>query len=116
MFKIYRQEGCQFECRLRYSAMRANCTPWNYPVPHGLDDIGICTRKFTYVKSDMIYKSYSELFTDLMNDPQSLKNCDCLPNCEEVSYETQVGFIYLWPYLYDIYKIVGHYAALSLVK
>ena len=42
MFRSYRQQGCQFECRLRNSAKRAGCVPWDYPLPPGGVSEEIC--------------------------------------------------------------------------
>ena len=38
MFKHYRNSGCVFECRLKYAITKANCIPWDYPVPSGIDE------------------------------------------------------------------------------
>ena len=86
MFKTYRQKGCHFECRLRYAAHHANCIPWDYPIPKGFEGIAICL-------SQLNGTNLLREFHDGMDDPNSLKNCsyDCLPDCEEVKYDTQVG-------------------------
>ena len=84
MFKFYRQEGCQFECRLRNSAKVANCIPWDYPIPPGIYGIDICTDE-NLGGPITSFKNFSRI----MSDPEYLRNCSCLPNCEEVTYETQ---------------------------
>ena len=82
LFKIYRQKGCQFECRLRYAANFTNCIPWDYPVPEDLDGIDICL-------SERDGRNMLKEFGLKMDDPKALESCDCLPDCEEIKYETQ---------------------------
>ena len=82
LFKFYRQKGCQFECRLRYAANFTNCIPWDYPVPEDLDGIDICL-------SEREGKNMLKEFGGKMDDPVALEKCDCLPDCEEIKYETQ---------------------------
>ena len=82
LFKIYRQKGCQFECRLRYAANFTNCIPWDYPVPDDLDGIDICL-------SERDGRNMLKEFGLKMDDPDALESCDCLPDCEEIKYDTQ---------------------------
>ena len=86
MFKTYRQEGCLFECRLRYAQNITNCIPWDYPVPEDLDDVDIC---LTW--HDGINKLKE--FEDIMDDLEVIQSAcqGCLPDCEKITYETQVG-------------------------
>ena len=83
MFKTYRQEGCLFECRLRYAQNITNCIPWDYPVPQDLGDVNIC---LTWQNETNKLKE----FDAIMNDPDVIETCKCLPDCEEITYETQV--------------------------
>ena len=85
MFKIYRQKGCQFECRLKYAAHLANCIPWDYPIPKGHEGMKICLSALNGTNSLKEFHNY-------MDDPTALENClfDCLPDCEEVKYGFQV--------------------------
>ena len=32
VFKVYTKIACLFECKMKYSARRCGCIPWNYPV------------------------------------------------------------------------------------
>ena len=82
MFKLYRKEGCIFECRLRFAAQTAGCIPWDYPTPKNMTDMPFC-------KSSENEKTL-EIFDQVMDSKGSLANCNCLSNCEEVHYETQV--------------------------
>ena len=82
MFKVYTKRGCQFECRLRVAAANASCIPWDYPVPKDLEGIEIC---LTFLNGNNPF----EQFHARMDDPQSLQNCTCLPDCEEITYKTQ---------------------------
>ena len=81
MFKIYTKRGCQFECRLRDAAAYAKCIPWDYPVPKDLEGTEICLTKGS--------TNSLERFHTRMDDPRSLHNCTCLPDCKEITYETQ---------------------------
>lgn len=82
MLKHYRKEGCLFECRLRFAAKKAGCIPWDYPMPKNMSDVPLC-------KSSNQDKTLEE-FGIQMDSKASLSNCNCLSNCEEVEYETQV--------------------------
>ena len=84
MFKVYRQKGCQFECRLRFAAFNANCIPWDYPIPKGFEGISVCLSAQNGTNS-------LQTFDQMMDDPDSVPNCDfdCFPDCEEVKYDTQ---------------------------
>ena len=78
IFKYYREEGCLFECRLRFAAQEAGCIPWDYPLLKNMSELPLC-------KSRTLEK-----FETSMDRNDSLTYCKCLPNCEEVEYETQV--------------------------
>ena len=84
MFQQYKEEGCLFECRLRNASSNTNCIPWDYPVPKDLDGIDICLAWQN--GTDKLRK-----FNAIMDDPEVINSCKCLPDCEEVTYETQVG-------------------------
>ena len=84
MFKEYSRRGCQFECRLRDAAAHANCIPWDYPVPIGLEGYEICLSSPRINNSNAL-----KIFQDRMDDPHSLKHCKCLPDCKEIIYKTQ---------------------------
>ena len=79
MFTFYRQKGCLFECKVRYSANRTGCTPWDFPVPKELSTMKFCNGQ------DLLK------FNQFMDYPISHQTCDCLPDCEEVTFETQVS-------------------------
>ena len=84
MFVEYSKRGCQFECRLRDAAAYANCIPWDYPVPVGLEGHEICLAATLMNNSNAL-----KIFQARMDDPASLDICDCLPDCEETIYKTQ---------------------------
>ena len=83
MFRAYTKRGCQFECRLRDAAAHAKCIPWDYPMPKDLEGIEICLTMLNATTNPL------GKFHARMDDPQPLQNCDCLPDCEEITYETQ---------------------------
>ena len=91
MLTLYREEGCLFECRLRFAAKNAGCIPWDYPMPRNLSDMPLCTSSSGNYYSNLGISRTLEKFEQLMNSNRSLANCNCLTNCEEVEYETQVG-------------------------
>ena len=86
MLKHYRKEGCLFECRIRYAADQAGCIPWDYPMPKNMSEIPLCKLS---VDEQTLLK-----FEQFMDSEASLRNCNCLSNCQEVKYETQVSFSY----------------------
>ena len=86
MLKQYRKEGCLFECRVRFAATMAGCIPWDYPLPTNMTDLPLC-------KSSVDEQTLEE-FGRLMESQESLTNCNCLSNCQEVKFETQVSIFY----------------------
>ena len=89
MFKQYTKRGCQFECRLRDAAAYASCIPWDYPVPKDLEGIEICLTMLNSVDHVNGTTSPMGKFHSRIDDPRSLQNCTCLPDCEEITYKTQ---------------------------
>ena len=95
MFKIYSEEGCLFECRLRSAFNFSGCIPWDYPIPPIVqqsqkDQVKICNS--TRRGDEIVNESDLTMFNDYMNDEMSVHNCKCQPNCEEVTFETQVRY------------------------
>ena len=86
MFRKYRQVGCLFECRLRNAIQSASCIPWNYPIPHGINESDFETC------SNMVENGTSNLvqFHTSMDETISTRGCDCMPDCEEVTFKPQV--------------------------
>ena len=84
LFRIYSEEGCLFECRLRNASSHTNCIPWDYPVPQDLDGIDICLGWQNGTNN-------MKKFNAIMDDPEVINTCNCLPDCEHITYETQVG-------------------------
>lgn len=36
-FKFYTEKACLFDCALNQTRERCGCTPWNFPVPDGVE-------------------------------------------------------------------------------
>ncbi len=87
LFNKYNESACLFECRLAYAATRAKCIPWDYPVP-GLGNLS--TLPMCVASKVIGQKNAIRNFEDLMSSKKSAESCNCLPNCEEVSFKTQV--------------------------
>ena len=88
MFNEYTHKGCIFECRVKNAFNIVKCIPWDYPIPPTLmrsQNIQICnSSRETNQESEL------ELFDNYMNSRESIENCDCMPDCEQQSFETQV--------------------------
>ena len=80
MFQFYKQTKCLFECRLRFAAGKANCIPWDYPQPEGLEDDPICT------------SMELPIFEGAMDSAKALDGCVCLPDCDHVAFKVQASF------------------------
>ncbi len=85
MFNFYDEKSCQFECRLQYAANKSGCIPWDYPIPKGFSGLPICTLSSADPNMDGLV-----IFENAMDSADSLSGCECLPNCEETQYRTQV--------------------------
>ena len=95
LFNSYSEQGCIFECVLKVGTgnSKPNCTPWDYPLPHGMDDAPLCT---SYSDGKTFFNSLKG-FETMMEDPEILDNCthECMPNCEEVTYSYMLDTTYL---------------------
>ena len=82
--------GCLFECRLKFAITGAGCIPWNYPIPVGINeaDFETCTNiAFENATSNLA------LFQSAIESENSTKDCDCMPDCEEVTFKPQVRIV-----------------------
>ncbi len=102
MFQSYNEKACQFECRLKFAARQAGCIPWDYPVPQrsaGGDDLDwgaleICRSNHSGENGE----NRLSVFERAMDSDAALRQSgcdDCSPNCEEVTFETQVNTLEL---------------------
>ncbi len=90
MFKPYDEQSCLFECRLEHAIGKSGCVPWDYPNP--LDDEGRAWSDFEICTASIDKKENKlALFEEMMNNGRESVECDCLPNCEETAYRTQVS-------------------------
>ena len=86
MFNAYSHKGCQFECRLNKAFQRVRCIPWDYPVPPAVlkeqqEEVRICTAGPGGNLSE---------FEAFMDSAESISDCKCEPDCDEVTFETHV--------------------------
>ena len=80
-----------FECRLRNAIDEVGCVPWDYPIPPTITMEGInqlCNSSFAH--DETVENSTLSRFEAFMNSGESMTNCECLADCEEVVYEAQV--------------------------
>ena len=101
LFVKYSQQGCLFECSLRYAVAKAGCLPWDYPMPTGIraDLLPVCLANYEANNSRVgdlsgIFNtgwldSRIAAFDDAMNE-RDVISCDCLPDCEGITYDVQV--------------------------
>ena len=85
MFIQYKQLGCMFECRLKFAIISSGCIPWDYPVPGGMDEA-----KFDVCVANKNGSDTLASFQQVMDSEKSIRNCKCIPDCQEVKYEPQV--------------------------
>ena len=93
MFNGYSQKGCIFECRLKYTFSHVKCIPWDYPVPPSLvksKHVEMCDS--SYSSSETPADSKLATFENYMNSKESIEDCNCLPDCEQQVFETQVSY------------------------
>ena len=92
MLSNYTYEGCIFECRLNNTYKAIRCMPWDYPIPPDIEEGGNEIRMCNSSSEQKDSTSESDLakFEDFMKSDKSTSNCDCLPECEEESFKTQV--------------------------
>ena len=82
-----------FECRLKNAIRAIGCVPWDYPMPPSMSSEGIkefCNSSFA--ENGSVDNSTLSRFDAFMNNGESISSCECLSDCEEVVYETQVIF------------------------
>ena len=86
MFKYYTQKSCQFECALATALKNSGCIPFN--MPHLYKEAGdeaLCTR------------DHLAYFEQNMTDSSTLSHCDCLPDCEGVTFSYTTNTLQLDP-------------------
>ena len=93
MLNVYSKQGCLFECRLENAFELTGCIPWDYPIPPSLEkehnyQIKMCNS--SKPEDENLAQSDLAKFDDYMSEEDSVRNCSCLPDCEEVVFETQV--------------------------
>ena len=79
MFQFYKQTKCLFECRLKFAAAEANCIPWDYPQPEGLEGEPICRSRELH------------MFETAMDSAKALDGCDCPPDCHHTVFKVQAS-------------------------
>ena len=87
MLTRYSYKGCMFECRLANAIRAAGCVPWDYPIPPSMNFEGsqeFCNSRSSENGSTLLR------FDAFMNSGESMSNCECAADCEEVVYKTQV--------------------------
>ena len=77
MFNYYTYKSCMFECKLRNVIQTMGCTAWYLPQSEEWSGTPLCTA------------SYLDWFLFRMGSREATANCDCLPDCEEVTFETK---------------------------
>ncbi len=90
IFLNYTQKACLFECTVRQAIDKADCLPWDYPIPKlsWSKDLRVCLNN---LDSNEI-----QAFNAAMDEADT-KVCDCMPDCEGVTYDIQVDRIKLPP-------------------
>ena len=89
IFESYSKKGCIFECSVKFAIEKVGCLPWDFPVSSAWDDtnLEICysinTESQSFNKVAMFYEA--------MHNDSNLKQCQCLPDCEQTIYDTQVS-------------------------
>ena len=72
LFNSYSKSGCEFECAVKSSSIACNCLPWSIP------------RNDNHSKTcDMIGNL---CFKNMFNSPQAYENCDCMNDCQAVTF------------------------------
>ncbi len=70
---IYSQSACLFECKLKNAARLCKCSAWDYPRIEPSTDI-------------CLNKTMAQCFQDIMANDIYGSDCDCLNDCEHVTY------------------------------
>ena len=97
MFNGYSQKGCIFECRLKNTYNYVKCIPWDYPIPPSLinsEHVEMCDSSYNYSYSSSETPADSKLatFENFMDSEESIEDCNCLPDCDQQVFETQVSY------------------------
>jgi hypothetical protein len=94
LFLMYSQKSCYFECTLNSAINQEKCLPWDFPVPtkDGVAiDVDVCLSQ-NVARINQINK-----FHQAMKNRSYSQNCQCMPDCEAVSYDVQVDNVPLLP-------------------
>ena len=85
IFRLYTQKSCEFECAFQRARKVSGCVPYDMPQL----DIGnetICTRQHV--------RYFTDNMTEALNDGN---DCNCLPDCEEVTFGYSTNSVLLDP-------------------
>ena len=79
LFKTYSQQSCEYMCLLKNLTKTQKCLPWDVPNIGNNPKVTLC------------YGAQTGLFVEAMQkyNPGNDPNCNCLPDCEKISYETK---------------------------
>jgi hypothetical protein len=98
LFRYYGQKSCVFECHVKYAHAKCGCTPWNYP-HFGNESVQvICDGILSYCFKQKMQEQVRNCSSCSMTKKKEhhvlsiitvtfQQHCDCLPNCEEVTFE-----------------------------
>ena len=78
LFNYYTHKSCMFECRLKKTIDKLKCTAWELPHSKDWEGIALCTA------------DYLDEFNYLMTTKAMSSDCECLPDCEEVTFDTKI--------------------------
>ncbi len=81
LFNGYTQKSCHFLCMIEYLSINGNCTPWDH-IPMS-PDVTICDglNAYKFARAAMEY------------DPNQDEHCQCLPDCESVTFATEISTV-----------------------
>ena len=82
MFERYDKTNCIFECQMKKAYDKCGCVPWNYPPFQKPNKDG--SDSLTPVCDTFGNACFDKFLTEQVG--KSIAHCECLPNCNGISY------------------------------
>ena len=81
LFSTYSPEACRYECALAKVVHSYGCVPWDIPFGFRWGETRICPGRQAFFFKRELFKQLN----------QECEECDGLPLCNGVDYQTKVG-------------------------
>ncbi|XP_005178342.2 pickpocket protein 28 [Musca domestica] len=106
-FKIYSQNNCELECLANYTLKMCGCVKFSMP---RTPDTPVCGEDkihcYDRAEDSLLLREFSEGLKDILNEDRIETECNCMPACTSLDYNTEISQANFD--LYDMLKATGN--------